>query len=322
MEQVSLTFAQNIWKKLIRFAVNTLVLLILRAILGSLPMLKNASAFGDSLMSPLVLAYAVVDSVILVVIIDFGIALAHDLQARYEHIPDLGKLVSLTTVLVALICAYKVYELPTACVVVQPADLLSLGQSGTPAGFGEFMRAWTQMAGQVSAAAMQNATGDALISYQRLALAVLRRPPNIYAWTFVILVAFPAAGIVALVSRNLDTFTDLLSHTATAFRGTGGLVGTVAGSSARGGAESSGAGQGMSARDMVEKLGKLKSLLDSEVISKEDFETQKMKLLGRAAPNSKPSEPEDFRKLKSLLDSGALTEEEYKTHKERLLEQI
>ena len=78
----------------------------------------------------------------------------------------------------------------------------------------------------------------------------------------------------------------------------------------------------MSARDIVEKLGKLKSLLDSEVISKEDFETQKMKLLGRTAPDSKPAEPEDFRKLKSLLDSGALTEEEYKTHKERLLEQI
>ena len=326
-EQVPLTFAQSTWKKLIRFLVNTLGLIFLRAILGSLPMLKNASAFGDSLMSPLVLALLIVDTVILLVVLDFGITLARDLQAKYERIPDLSKLVSLATVFLVLIFAYKVYEVPTACLVVQRTDLLNLSQtngpSGTPAGFGDFMRGWSQMVGQASAAAMQNATGDALVWYQQLAVAVLRRPPNIYAWTFLVLIAIPAMGMVTLVSRHLDTFTELLSHVGIGFRGTarppGSYVDAPAPAAAR---RNSGADQSMSAADLIEKLFKLKSLLDSGAISKEDFDNQKMRILGRTISYSKPAEPEDFQKLKILLDSGALTQKEYEHHKKRLLELI
>src|SRR5215472_9778355 len=97
-EPAPLTFAQKVSKRLIRFAVTALGLLVLRAILGSLPMLKNASAFGDSFMTPLVLAYMIVDTVILLVVLDFGITLGRELQARYEHIPDLSKLVSLVII--------------------------------------------------------------------------------------------------------------------------------------------------------------------------------------------------------------------------------
>jgi hypothetical protein len=324
-EQAPATLARNVWKKLIRFAVNALGLLVLRAILGSLPMLKNASAFGDSFMTPLVLAYMIVDTVILLAVLDFGINLARDLQARYEHIPDLSKLVSLATMLLVLLFAYRVYEMPTACLVVQRTDLLSLSQNqnSTPGSFTDFIRAWNQMVGQVSEAAMQNATGEALVRYQQLAVAVLRRPPDIYGWTFLVLIAGPAIGMVALVSRHLDTFTELLSGAGIAIGRTAHPPGTFARPNPPAtGERISAASESMSPADVIEKLSKLKSLLDSGVISRDDFDNQKMKLLGRIVSHSKPVEPEAFQRLKSLLDSGALTEEEYKAHKERLLEQI
>jgi hypothetical protein len=323
VEQGVSTFARNAWKKLIRFAINVLGLLVLRGILGSLPMLKNATAFGDSLMSPLVFAYLIVDTVILFVVLDFGITLGRDIQARYQHVPDLGKLISLATVLIVLISAYRVYELPTACLVVQRTDLVSLAQnqSGTPSSFGDFMRAWSQMVGQVSGAAMQNATGDALAWYQQMALAVLRRPPNFYAWTFLVLIAIPVIAMVSLISRNLEAFTDLLSPAGLVLGRALHAPGTFARASAPA-ERASASGQGMSAAEMIEKLSRLKSLLDSGAISREDFEKQKTKISRRTVSYSHPADPEDFRKLKSLLDSGVLTEEEYDAHKQRLLEQL
>ena len=73
----------------------------------------------------------------------------------------------------------------------------------------------------------------------------------------------------------------------------------------------------------MEKLIKLKSLLDSGTISNDDLQQQKTKVLGRIMWDSKsPTNPEDLRKLKALLDSGALTEEEFETPKRRFLEQI
>ena len=321
------TFAENVWKKLIRFVVNTLGLLILRAILGSLPMLKNASAFGESFMTPLVLAYMIVDTVILLVVLDFGITLARHLQARYEHIPDLSQLVSLATILLVLVFAYRVYEVPTACLVVQRTDLLNLGQNQNPnstaGSFTDFIRAWNQVVGQVSEAAMQNATGDALVRYQQLAVAVLRRPPDIYGWTFLALIIVPAIGLVASVSRHLDTFTELLSQAGIVIGRTTHPPGTFAPPGAPAVAErASAASESMPPADLIEKLSKLKSLLDSGAISQDDFNSQKVKLLGRTLSYTQPVEPEAFQRLKSLLDSGALTEEEYNAHKERLLEQI
>ena len=322
-EQVPLTFAQNTWKKVIRFVINSLGLLILRAILGALPMLKNAPAFGDSLMSPLVLACAIVDTVLLLVVLDFGITLARDIQNKYEHIPEFKKLISLATIVLVLLFAYKVYKLPTACLVVQPTDLINLSQSGTPTAFGDFIRMWSQTLSQMNATAIQNASGDALVSYQQLAVAVLQRPPSIYGWTFLILIALPTVGIVTLISRHLETFSELLSHTGASLVTSARSSGTPSRANVRSeGQRGAAAGESMSTREVMEKLTRLKSLCDSGIISKEDFENQKTRVLRRPISNSKPTEPGDFQKLKSLLDSGALSEEEYRAYKEHLLELI
>ncbi|MEM4115981.1 MAG: SHOCT domain-containing protein [Saccharolobus sp.] len=72
--------------------------------------------------------------------------------------------------------------------------------------------------------------------------------------------------------------------------------------------------------DTTGKLLKLKTLMDSGVISKEDFEAQKNKLL--RGMSSSDSVEEKLKKLKSLLDSGAITQEEYERQKKAVLENI
>jgi len=72
--------------------------------------------------------------------------------------------------------------------------------------------------------------------------------------------------------------------------------------------------------DNVEKLLKLKSLMESGVITKEEFEAQKNKLIhGSSSSDSVESKLKD---LKSLLDSGAINQSEYDEWKSKILGRI
>jgi Short C-terminal domain len=324
MEQSS-PLGPNIAKRFIRFALTLVGLLILRGILGALPMLKSASAIGDSLLSPLVVSYAVVDTAILVVVLAFGLNLGQDIQANAPRLSELGKIVTRSTIVIVLIIAYKSYEMPTACVFVDQTDLVSLGKNSNATGnYGDFMRIWGQMVGQVSAAAMQNATGEALAAYQKLALAVFRQPPNIYAWIFLILIAIPGFSLIPLVSRNLELFTELVSQAAKTLEGTAHAPGSATAPRVSTDDGAVATDKHLSPAAVVEKVTKLKSLLDAEAISADDFEEQKKRILGRPiVPDSKSvTGAEDLRKLKSLLDASALTQQEYETCKKHFLEQI
>jgi len=323
MAESSSVLPPNLGKKFVRLAVSVVGLVILRKILGSLPMLKNASAIGDTLLSPLVLTYAVVDTVILLLLLDFGMSLGRDIQVKNEKFADLGKIISRLTLIVVLALAYNAYETPAACFFVDRTDLINLSKSNASGNFGDFMRLWGQMLNQVSAAAVQNATGDALAAYQRLAVAVFRQPPNYYAWVFLVLVAIPFISLIPLVSRNLDALAEVVTRAASAFQGTAQPP-SASTAEARGAEErSSGDGHGVPPTEAVEKLVKLKRLLDAGAISNADFEQQKKRVLGQTLPNSRAAaEPEDFQKLKALHDSGGLTAEEYEAYKRLFLERI
>jgi zinc-ribbon domain len=58
------------------------------------------------------------------------------------------------------------------------------------------------------------ASGSTLEAYQKVAVASLRQPPDLYGWIFLILSVLPVVGIVILGSRNLDRITELLFHKA------------------------------------------------------------------------------------------------------------
>ncbi len=67
----------------------------------------------------------------------------------------------------------------------------------------------------------------------------------------------------------------------------------------------------------IERIEKLKSLLDSGVITREEYDSLKRRVLqGQGLP---PIEDQLVR-LRNLYDSGAITAEEYETEKRRLIE--
>ncbi len=72
----------------------------------------------------------------------------------------------------------------------------------------------------------------------------------------------------------------------------------------------------------LERLAKLKSLLDQGVITKDEFEAQKNRIMNPSSARSSGSLETQLARLKSLYDSGAITEEEYNSQKKKLLSGI
>jgi hypothetical protein len=336
MEQSPTSLANRAAKLAIKAGVSIVALLMLRGIVGSLPMLKNSPAIsdsflGDTLLSPLLIANVIIDSAILIVILTFGFRLGHFVRNQGERFAEVGSIITQATLLVVLIFAYKMYELPAACFFVGRTDLVNLNTANTASGsYGDFIRAWGQVINQVNATVIQNASGEALTSYQQLALAVFRRAPNYYAWTFLILIAIPVIGLVPLVHRNLDTLADLLSHGAAMLQGAS-LPGNPPAAQPAPTAETPRPVAGapadtsiaMTLRQALDKLTKLKALLDAGAISRSDFDTQKSRVLSSPIlPDPDNINPEDFMRLKALFEAGALTEAEYEQHKQRALQQI
>ena len=335
MEQIPSPLANRTAKLAIKTAVSIVALLMLRGIVDSLPLLKNSPAMsgsflGDSLLSPLVIANWAIDTIILAVILTFGLRFGQFIRSRGEYYRELGSILSQATLVVVLIFAYKMYELPAACFFVGRTDLVNLNSTNASGAYGDFVRAWGQVINQVNAAAIQNASGDALTSYQQLALAVFRRPPNYYAWTFLILIAIPVISLVPLVHRNLDALADLLSQGAAVMLQSGapGAVPAVPAarpvvtSTSSPGAQID-APAAMALRQIVEKLTKLKALLDVGAILRSDFDIQKQRVLAAPIlPDANNADPDEFMRLKALFEGGALTEAEYERQKQRALQQI
>jgi hypothetical protein len=320
--QAQSTLGTVLWKKIVRIALSIFGLLVLRAVLPTLPVLKNASAFDDSLLSPLVIATGLVDTAIFGILLGFGVEAGAAIRAKYTRIPELGKFVTLAVTLFVLLLAYEAYQIPTACLIESPTDLTNLsktGNAGPPQAFADFIRAWQQAVQGLTADAVHAATGNTLRAYQRLAVAVLRQPPDLYGWTFLALIAASVIGMAIIISRNLDALTELVVHAiGTPARPPAGLA-TAGGPSSTGAFSRVPAPAEPSLTDAADKLTKLKGLLDGGIISKQDFETQKATILQRPL---RGGDPDELRKLKSLLDAGALSEEEYECQKQRFLSQL
>ncbi len=327
MTDPSSSLGSQLGKKAIRFAVAILGLLLLKAVVDALPMLKSASLIDGTLLSPVVLANAIINTLIMVVIFGFGLAVSRDLRRFYPNVPDLGQAVLLLAVLLVLVLAYNLYELPLACTLYSPQDLVSGGPAGGVTGGID----WAQLGAQFGSAVQQFANGQVPQSvkeaatsvwqaYGRLAVAKLRQPPDLYGWIFLILAAIPVVGLVVIGSRNLDAISDHIFRKASTVGA--GSQPNASGSSAASHVQqrmSATAGAGgskeLSSEDM-DKLIRLKTLLDQGAITQADFDTQKRIILQGPVAQEEPAE---LQRLKQLLDSGALTQEEYDVQKQRFL---
>lgn len=203
-------------KKAVRFVTAVVALLILRAVLGILPMLAGASAISGSLMSPLVIADAVADTLIIVVLLRFGFSIGRTVAENSgTRFPDIAKIVPLTAVVIALLVAYRQYETPTACLVFSPSDLSKAGQTEQmPINIDQVLPGLAQLLRGVAKTETDTASGATLTTFQKVAVMILRQPPDIYGWTFLVLISLPAVGIAVLVSRNLDAFTEAVFQPA------------------------------------------------------------------------------------------------------------
>ena len=179
-------------------------------------MLAKASPIGNWLMSPLVIADAVVDTLLLLVLLRFGLRLGRSVAANSTRFPDVGKIISLATLAVILLIAYGQYETPTACLFFSPSDLSKAGQTLSSINLDQLAPGLAQMMQGIAKAEVNMATGATLVAFQKAAVVVLRQSPDIYGWTFLILIALPVVGIAVLISHNLDGFTEAVFHAASA----------------------------------------------------------------------------------------------------------
>jgi hypothetical protein len=71
----------------------------------------------------------------------------------------------------------------------------------------------------------------------------------------------------------------------------------------------------------MDKLERLKNLMDRGVITKAEFDAQTKRIMGPVGGSISTPE-EELLKLKQLLDSGAITKLEYEGQKKRVLSKI
>ncbi len=320
------SFGPQLGKKTIRFVVAVVGLLILKAVVGALPMVKHASIIDGTLLSPALVATAIVDTLILAAIAGFGAAVGRDLGRRYPHAPDAARAVSLLAVFAVVVLAYRVYQLPLACLLNSPQDLTSLG-SAAGADYSQIGGVLGDLARQVMSGAtaqltdeIKNSTGTILLSFQKMAVYKMRQSPDVYGLVFLALAAIPVVGLVVIGSRNLDGISDGLFRGARAVSAGPRPNPASAGSGGqrRTGATAGGGHRELSPEDM-DKLIRLKTLLDQGAITQADFDAQKRIILREPLP---PEEPIELQRLKQLLDAGALTQDEYDVQKQSFLSRM
>lgn len=290
--------AADLGKTGIRFVVTIVGLLLLRGLAGALLMLKSAGAIGGTLLTPLVLVNVVVDTLILIALVRFGLAVSRALRGSYPNMPDLSTAALMGFVLIVLVLAYNIYELPTACVTFSAQSTSSPDAATAEA----IRQAWQQLGQGNFANQLGTGAGDLLAAYQKVAVVRLRQSPDVYGWFFLVLSLIPIAAIVVIASRNLDAISELLFLKATS--ATAGFERSNVNEPSVASAVPNGT---LSAEDM-NQLARLKWLLDQGAITPSDFEARKRNLLHRPASADEPAE---IQRLKQLRDMGVFTQSEY-----------
>ncbi len=194
----------DIGKKAVALAITVLVLWIVHVIAASLPMLQHAPLLGGTGIWPLSLTLAIIDTVILVALIQFGMGAGSLLRRAYPSFPDLGLIVNLVMITIVMSLAYKAYD----------GVLLPLFGGGPSVPRNElgplanaYMQAWQQWAQTYGGASLPTP------------FAIDEHALKIYDAVFLVLVAAPLIGVVVLLLRNMNTISGLVFHSGVAVAG-------------------------------------------------------------------------------------------------------
>ena len=101
---------QNISRVFIATIIPVFGLFVLRLILASLPMIKNAGSIGDTGVTPLLLIKASLDSVAYFLVIRFCFAVSEQLKALRPHLSEIATIILLAGCALVATLAYSGYE--------------------------------------------------------------------------------------------------------------------------------------------------------------------------------------------------------------------
>lgn len=102
---------QILIKPAIRFVIGLVILLIVRYIVAALPMVKDAQIVRQSFtLEATAIAHAIIDTIIIVILINFGREIGNALRRTVKRFPETGTVVNLVIVLIAISIAYSAYN--------------------------------------------------------------------------------------------------------------------------------------------------------------------------------------------------------------------
>jgi hypothetical protein len=110
MPPARVTLASQIGRKVIGAIISVVGLLIVRGVVGALPMLKNAPPIESVGITPLMIAQAIVNTLIFVALLRFGVGLSSILRAGYPAFPDSGPILNLVVITGVVAWAYSSYS--------------------------------------------------------------------------------------------------------------------------------------------------------------------------------------------------------------------
>lgn len=110
MATTRVSMAGQVGRKLVGLIVSVIALTIIRSVLGTLPVLRNAAPIGESGITALMIQQAVLDTLILAALLRFGFHLSAILRAGSTVFPESGPLWNLIIITLVVAAAQNAYS--------------------------------------------------------------------------------------------------------------------------------------------------------------------------------------------------------------------
>jgi hypothetical protein len=118
MSDTAPNYGREISKRLLKAVIAVVGLLLTRFVLVRLPMLAHVAPFyisaifgtDQAVVSPVMLAKVLIDTLIFAVVMFIAIDIGHLVRAASKHLPELGTIIVMATIVVIVAPAYSTYS--------------------------------------------------------------------------------------------------------------------------------------------------------------------------------------------------------------------
>jgi hypothetical protein len=110
MTAMPVSLAGQVGRRIVSLVVSVVILVFIRSMLASLPVLRNAQPFGGSGVTPAMIVQVVVDTLILAAMLRFGFQLSGTIRAGSQFFPEGGTIWNLFIITLVAAAAQNVYS--------------------------------------------------------------------------------------------------------------------------------------------------------------------------------------------------------------------